>query len=1009
MMKNFFFSLMFGSTLCSNCAEQVVATLRDIPVLYETDVVMAGGSSAAVAAACAAADRGAQVVLIAPRPYLGDDLCGQQLLWLADGEAPETSLAQSLFPNGRVTTPFTVKSALDQALLKRGVRYLTGCHVTDLLVDDHGRVSGVVIVNRSGSQAIKAKVVIDSTRHALLARQAGAKFRAFIAGEKAFQFVVVGGELQSGPAIAGHKLDVTYNNPSSGRNTNAEPVYEYTVKFLMNDNRYSSFAQAEQAVRNQVSGVGMVDCSEYAFCFPTDTIMGERRVDGNWTGASHCDVNVFRPQGLTRLYVLSEYADVCALAQPGMLRPLSFLTLGELVGNAAAIEAKPLSHSAVVQLADVPSTTALPLTIGESRNVMVPVGKASMVKGSTRALPLLGNYDVVVVGGGTAGAPAGIGAARTGAKTLVIEYLDELGGVGTAGLIASYWYGNKNGFTKEIETATGGNNRWPMSRKGGWNVAQKSEWLRHELLKVNAEIWLSSFGCGAVLDKGKVTGVVIVTPFGRGVVRAKTVIDATGNADIADCAGAETQFGVAPGGMLSVQLAGFPPRNLGDNVNNTCYAMVDDTSVLDIWHLMTWTRTQTNKAAPYDVGQLLDSRERRRIVADYMLTTPDILNHRSFPDTISHHKSNFDAAAFPTSPMLLIKDMKGPAYDVDLPYRSLLPKGLDGILVTGLGAGAERDAMTLIRMQADLQNQGYAAGVAAATAAANGGHTRAINIKQLQQQLVTYRVLEERVLTDKDSYPMNLEAIEKAVVNVGSMSSEIKQSRTVADPSIFSLAVVMAHPDQSLPLLRQAYKATTAADKKLTYAKILGILGDKTGAPILVATLESAKNWDKGYGLTSHRESDNTFSELDRLVLALGFSGAPEGLKTIVAKCKQLEPHSELSHFIAVAMALRHYSHPKIAAEPLAQLLNEPDFTGHAMVDTVDQAQGTVLKRDIATALPNTNMNASFRELLVAGMLVHCGDHRGMGRKVLEQYRQGIEGHFARYAQFLLQSALDTK
>ena len=56
-------------------------------------------------------------------------------------------------------------------------------------------------------------------------------------------------------------------------------------------------------------------------------------------------------------------------------------------------------------------------------------------------LPVLGRWDVVVVGGGTSGAPAALGAARSGARTLVIEYLDELGGVGTAGMISTYWYG----------------------------------------------------------------------------------------------------------------------------------------------------------------------------------------------------------------------------------------------------------------------------------------------------------------------------------------------------------------------------------------------------------------------------------------------------------------------------------------------------------------------------------------------------------------------------------------
>ena len=103
----------------------------------------------------------------------------------------------------------------------------------------------------------------------------------------------------------------------------------------------------------------------------------------------------------------------------------------------------------------------------------------------------------------------------------------------------------------------------------------------------------------------------MATPQGRGVVLAKTVIDATGNSDIAFCAGAKTQFSISSLGVLSVQLAGFPHRNLGDSYNNTCYTMVDDTDVVDVWHLMTSMRiaygSQLKLRIPYDIGQLVDS------------------------------------------------------------------------------------------------------------------------------------------------------------------------------------------------------------------------------------------------------------------------------------------------------------------------------------------------------------------------------------------------------------------
>ena len=77
-----------------------------------------------------------------------------------------------------------------------------------------------------------------------------------------------------------------------------------------------------------------------------------------------------------------------------------------------------------------------------------------------RKIPVLARYDVLVVGGGTGGAPAGIAAARAGAKTLVIERLHGLGGVGTLGRISNYYHGNRVGFTSEVDAGVGTGSRW---------------------------------------------------------------------------------------------------------------------------------------------------------------------------------------------------------------------------------------------------------------------------------------------------------------------------------------------------------------------------------------------------------------------------------------------------------------------------------------------------------------------------------------------------------------------
>jgi len=976
-------------------ARSIVEQSKQIPVAYDVDVVVVGGSSAGVTAACEARRNGASVFLISDRPYVGVDMCAHQRLWLEPGEKPTSELDKAIFGKDRWATPLAVKKAMDEALLTASVPYLTGCYATEALFDERGNIAGIVMVNRSGRQAVKAKVVIDGSRHAVLARQTSAGFRGFKVGKRTFQFIVVGGEMQYGENLLGRKLDVTYDSPTSRRGPVVKyPVYEYTVSIDMKDGSPASFATAEQEVRNLVIGRGAKDCSEVLYFLPEDTVVGESRIEGSWPGAAQCDISAYRPRGVSRLYVLSAYADMDKIAAENMLRPLEFMAIGRRIGREAATMAKALPSPDRVELHGASSGSGPVSFVGEGLTGLRASKQLGMILAGPRPLPVFGQYDVVVVGGGTSGAPAGISAARRGSKTLVIEYLDELGGVGTAGLIGSYWRGNRRGFTQENDDGIGAGQRW--------DVVAKSEWLRRQLLKNSADIWFCSFGCGAIVADGRVTGVVVATPQGRGVVLAKTVVDATGNADIAFCAGAETQFSVSALGVLSVQLAGFPHRNLGDNYNNTCYTMVDDTDVVDVWHLMTSMRLVHGKSqgphAPYDVGQLVDSRERRRIIGEYTLTTQDILNQRTHPDTISQHMSNFDAAAFPDSAMLLAYDMKGPDFRVDMPYRCLLPKGLDGILVVGLGASAERDAMTLVRMQPDLQNQGYAAGMAAAMVAKLDGCTRKIDIKEVQRQMAKEGVLERRVIHDRDSYPMSKSAIAEAVDGVKQLSRQHDQSGSVVSESMKALAVIMAHPKESIPLLRDAYQRTSIRNERINYARILALLGDNAGVPMLIAEVSAMTEWDEGYPYTSGRDVGNVFSDLDRLIIALGYSRDPRALDPVLRKTTILEPSTVLSHYKAVTLALRHLKSPQ-AIGPLAKLLAKPGFRGHAITNPITTEYGA---DGLSRRRSFDQLNAAFKEIIIAATLYQCGDDRNMGRTILEQYSQDVNGHFASYAQAVL-------
>ena len=74
-----------------------------------------------------------------------------------------------------------------------------------------------------------------------------------------------------------------------------------------------------------------------------------------------------------------------------------------------------------------------------------------------------------------------------------------------------------------------------------------------------------------------------------------------------------------------------PPHDLGARYVNTDYLFVDDTDVLDIWRAFVSARDKYRHN--YDIGQLVDTRERRQIVGDYSLTPMDIYLRRTFPDT----------------------------------------------------------------------------------------------------------------------------------------------------------------------------------------------------------------------------------------------------------------------------------------------------------------------------------------------------------------------------------------
>jgi len=949
---------------------------RDIPIAYKVDVVVVGGSTAGVAAAVKATQSGASVFLAAQEPYLGEDICGYYRFWLQNEKVKDTALGEKIFGNG-LPTPMHVKRILDNELIENDIDFLYSSYVTDIIVDEKGIPAGVVISNRNGRQAILAKVIIDATPRAMVIRMTNAQFMNYPTGKQQFSFIVVGNDKKPGLQVEDMPESIKIEDKSYS-------ALKYTIDIEMTDGSWFSFAEAEQIVRDLTWDPNQVDSADLLFQVPPDNMVGQKRWNKADVNTEEISLKVFQPRNAKRIFALNGCADLSREAAENLLQPAGLIRIGERIGEYSAILVSNIPELKNVVVPGEQNLTVGNGDIGELLEGLRPSLNIEYLKAETTTLPVLAEYDVVVIGGGTAGAPSGLGAARQGASTLVIDYMHGMGGVGTLGLIGRYYHGYREGFTNEVDNgvkAIGGDNPRKKENLFEWVFDWKTEWFRSEIRKAGGEIWFGVLGCGAYVEDGQVKGVVVATPNGKGVVLGHTVIDSTGSADIAIAAGAGYRY--TDGLSVAIQGAGLPPKKPNDFYNNTDWTFTNDTDMLDVWR--TFVVGKEKFKDQYDIGKLPQTRERRRVIGDFTVSVLDVYNNRTYPDTISIHKSSFDTHGFTIDPFFALKPPAHSGIDVIayVPFRALLPKGLEGIIVTGLGASAHRDAMPVIRMQPCLQNQGYAVGWAAAIATHENQKIRYIDIKMLQKELVKIGNLTESILTDKDNYPPANEKIQEA-------------AKTVVN-DMEGLEILLWQKEKAIPALSDQYYFTQNESHKLVYALILGMLDNDTGWKTLKNTVDKIQEWDVGWNYTGMGQFGLSMSYIDSLIIALGKSKKQEAIPGIIRMAEMLTYESYFSHFRAVAIALETIASAE-GAKILYDLLMLPGVMGHSMPDI-----HTAKKLTPPDNTDTSTRNNSLRELILGRALFKCGDYNGVGNQILQEYSNDLRGHFYRHATGVLQ------
>ena len=389
--------------------------------------------------------------------------------------------------------------------------------------------------------------------------------------------------------------------------------------------------------------------------------------------------------------------------------------------------------------------------------------------------------DVLVCGGGCAGTAAALAAARRGAKVLLVEKAPFAGGIITCvGL--PYFDGIANikdnrivvrGIALELLSKSG------VCKPDATHTAKHNptignsfafKLLLDRLLREQKErltVLFNSFVCGVNAGGGRIRSVQIANKDGLVNVEANTVIDCTGDADVAAWAGApfEQNAEVQPltlhfrignvkrvgnlsqncrAALAKAQAAGALPFYYGPGVmflyhdtevyihgirvpaNPTDAADLSRAEMqgrADAWAMFqAWRRDVPGFEQSYFIEAYpwIGVRESRRILGQHILSEDDLMKSRRFEDAIAtgcwyldlHPNKTVVGSANDFDP----KKVQPNPYDI--PYRALLPRKIENLLVAGRCHSATRGAHASTRVTVTAMAMGEAAGTAAALAVA---------------------------------------------------------------------------------------------------------------------------------------------------------------------------------------------------------------------------------------------------------------------------------------------------
>lgn len=404
-------------------------------------------------------------------------------------------------------------------------------------------------------------------------------------------------------------------------------------------------------------------------------------------------------------------------------------------------------------------------------------------------------YDLAVIGGGFAGVAAAIAAARGGAKVLIVEKSNALGGAATNCLVNPFMpYTTKiNGKPTALAAGIFREIHERLEARGAMmGETFLEEELKYVLSEMVSEVGVSllyhAYIFKAHRDGERITAVSVATRQGEMTVEADYFIDATGDAQLAFLADCPTVLGRKPDSLCQPMTLCFRVGNVdvdrfyasrpkyaplhkqaleaGELINPREDILVFKTPVKNVLHFNTTRVVKKDPTDPEDVTEAeilarrqifeiyeflkkhadglensflmmtaseIGVRESRMIVGDYVLTEDDCRAFTKFDDGIAACNYDIDIHNPEGSGTSHYYFPEGEFYTI--PYRSLIPTGVSNMLVAGRCISSDHGAQASYRIMPTVCCIGEAAGSAMALAVKDSISVREVNTDLLRATL----------------------------------------------------------------------------------------------------------------------------------------------------------------------------------------------------------------------------------------------------------------------------------